>query len=378
MTSEATMRILQTLAKIQDDRLIDASGGRVRDLYTVSLPWCLNAMVNDRRDSTLVAFTGNISKLANQDGRQSIARIMSSFSKGAFRTKDDFMRQSISCLRDHYGSQYWTEIVTLLLGLVLNSEDWLRTQAMQIVKILFQQRETWNPVELLGSELLMPLLRLLETDLASQALDVLEEPMAMYAGTPAKHVLRMSMHSHLSQQIPTTITTTVFGVPEESGWCIAQIDTLREACRTNVMAVFDTCSMPTRPSQIIFEPELEAITSIVHTGNSDDFGGLVKNLHDLTSYFQDGGDPSGTQASSMPSRKLEARVAAILAKSTAADTINDVPQTPFLDVFEVRHTNDSAESTHETDTDSDEDAFVFDSPLSYPNERIITANGSWS
>lgn len=377
MTSEATMRILQTLAKIQDDRLIDASGGRVRDLYTVSLPWCLNAMVNDLRDSTLITFTENISKLANQDGRQSIARIMSSFSKGAFRTKDDFMRQSISCLRDHYGSQYWTEIVTLLLGLVLNSEDWLRTQAMQIVKILFQQRETWNPVELLGSELLMPLLRLLETDLASQALDVLEEPMAMYAGTPAKHVLRMSMHSHLSQQIPATITTTVFGVPEESGWCIAQVDTLREACRTNVMAVFDTCSMPTRPSQIIFEPELEAITSIVHTGNSDDFGGLVKNLHDLTSYFQDG-DPSGIQASSMPSRKLEARVAAILAKSTAADTINDVPQTPFLDVFEVRHTNDSAESTHETDTDSDEDAFVFDSPLSYPDERIITANGSRS
>ena len=80
----------------------------------------------------------------------------------------------------------------------------------------------------------------------------------------------------------------------------------------------------------------------------------------------------------MPSRKLEARVAAILAKSTAVDTINDVPQTPFLDVFEVRHTNDSVESTHETDTDSDEDAFVFDSPLSYPDQRIITANGSWS
>ncbi|KXN85573.1 Cell morphogenesis protein PAG1 [Leucoagaricus sp. SymC.cos] len=374
VTSEATMKILQTLAIVQDDRLIDASGGRVRDLYTVSLPWCLNAMVNDRRDSTLVAFAENISYLANQDGRQSIARIMGSFSKGAFRTKDDFMRQSISSLRDHYGSHYWTEIVTLLLGLVLNSEEWLRAQAMQIVKILFQQRETWNPVELLGSELLMPLLRLLETDLAPQALDVLEEPMVMSVATPAKHVLRMSMHGRLSQRVPTT-ATTVFGVPEGSGWCVAQIDTLREACRANVMAVFDTCSMPTRPSQIIFEPELEAIMSVDHAAAPEDLGGLVKNLHDLTSFFQENGDPSGSSTPSIPSRKLEARVAAILAKSTATEAISDVPQTPFLDVFEVRHNGRSTESDQETDSDTEEDAFVFDSPAPYSDGRV-TMNGS--
>lgn len=275
------------------------------------------------------------------------------------------MRQSISSLREHYGSHYWTEIVTLLLGLVLNSEEWLRIQAMQIVKILFQQRETWNPVELLGSELLMPLLRLLETDLASQALDVLEEPMVMGAGTPAKHVLRMSMHGHLSQHLPTI--TTVFGIPEESGWCVAQIDTLRDACRANIMAVFDTCSMPTRPSQIIFEPELEAITSIGQAVATEDLGGLVKNLHDLTSYFQEDGDPSDINAPSIPSRKLEARVAAILAKSSATDAVSDVPQTPFLDVFEVRHDDGGpAESDHETDSDTDEDAFMFDSPVTGP------------
>ncbi|KAF9444887.1 hypothetical protein P691DRAFT_806559 [Macrolepiota fuliginosa MF-IS2] len=372
VTSEATMKTLQTLAKVEDDRLIDASGGRVRDLYTVSLPWCLHAMVNDSRGSALVEFAENISHLAGQEGRQSIARIMSSFSKGAFRTKDDFMRQSISSLREHYGSHYWTEIVTLLLGLVLNSERWLRIHAMQIVKILFQQRETWNPVELLGSELLMPLLRLLETDLAPQALDVLEEPMAMSGGLPAKHVLRMSMHGRLSQRVPTTITT-VFGVPEESGWCVAQIDTLRDACRANVMAVFDTCCMPSRPSQIIFEPEIEAITAMDHTTAVEDLGGLVKNLHDLTSYFQDDGEPFGIGTPSMPSRKVEARVAAILAKSTATEMISDVPQTPFLDVFEVRHDGGSAESDNESDSESDEDAFVFDSPA--PQDEV-TMNGS--
>ena len=65
---------------------------------------------------------------------------------------------------------------------------------MQVLKILFQQRETRN-VDSLGSELLMPLLRLLETDLAPQALEVLEELLAISAGRPAaRDVLRMSMH----------------------------------------------------------------------------------------------------------------------------------------------------------------------------------------
>jgi len=336
----------------------------------------LNAMVNDCRDSALVEFAEKISYLAGQEGRQSISRIMNSFSKAAFRTKDDFMRQSISSLREHYGSHYWVDIVTLLLGLVLNSERWLRIQAMQIVKILFQQRETWNPVELLGSELLMPLLRLLETDLAAQALEVLEEPMTMSGGPPAKHVLRMSMHGHASQHVPTTITT-VFGVPEESGWCVAQVDTFRDACRANVMAVFDTCSMPSRPSQIIFEPEVEAFTSMDQPNATGDLGGLVKNLHDLTAYFQDASQPGGMAASSMPSRRVEARVAAILAKSTANEAISDIPQTPFLDVFEVRQDSSSAESDNEYDSDSDEDAFIFDSSIPYHEQHRVIMNGSF-
>lgn len=373
VTSEKTMNILQKLAKVRDDSLIDASGGRVRDLYTVSLPWCLNAMVNDCRDSALVELAENISYLAGQEERQSIARIMSSFSKGAFRTKDDFMRQSISSLREHYGRHYWTEIVTLLLGLVLNSDRWLRIQAMQIIKILFQQRETWNPVELLGSELLMPLLRLLETDLASHALDVLEEPMVMSGGPPAKHVLRMSMHGRMSQRVPTTITT-VFGMPEDSGWCVAQIDTLRDACRANVMAVFDTCSMPSRPSQIIFEPEFEAMMTMNHPTAMDDLGGLVKNLHDLTSYFQADGEPSSFDTPSLPSRKVEARVAAILAKSTTTEAISDVPQTPFLGVFDVRRDGGTTESDNESDSGSDEDAFKFDSPALYQEQQTVTIN----
>ena len=358
LTSAPTMKILSILSRTMDNRLIDPSEGRLRDLYTICLPWCLQAM--DNHDNSMKDFAEAISVLATEEKRHSIHKIMTSFSKGHFRTRDDFLRQSVASLREHYGTHHWTEIVTLLLGLVLNQERWLRIHAMQVLKVLFQHRETRNPVELLGSELLMPLLRLLESNLAPQALDVLEEPMAMSGGPAAKHVLRMSMHfSSAPQPSDPDSIPTVFGIPEESGWCIAQADELREICRTNVMAVFDTCSMPSRPSRIDFEPELEALASI-KTSLGDDIGSLVKNLHEATNFFNSDGS-TRPSVPSIPTRRLEARVAAILAKSTAPDSVSDIPQTPFIDVFRVGASHDSDDSDEDEDSDSDTDAFVFDS-----------------
>lgn len=374
VTSEATMDLLQTLTQIQDNRLVDGSGGRLRDLYTVALPWCLYAMEN--QDTSLKVFAESISTLAANDKRQGIQRIMNSFSKGHFRTKDDFLRQSVSSLRD-FGSQNWTQIVTLLLGLVLNQEQWLRIHAMQVLKIIFQQREARN-AELLGSELLMPLLRLLETVLAPQALEVLEEPMLMSGvGPPARHVLRMSMHlgSVPSLHSDPDSAPVIFGVPQESGWSVAGAEGLREMCRANVLAVFDSCSVPTRPSRIDFEPELEALASI-KTPLADDMVGLVQNLHELNNFFIDGSSPdehiTKRRKASKPTRRLEARVAAILAKSTAPDSITDTPQTPFLDVFNVGGMDDQNDSDEDSDSDSDTDAFVFDNIEAFSPKSSVT------
>ncbi|KAJ3881502.1 cell morphogenesis N-terminal-domain-containing protein [Lentinula edodes] len=371
VTTARTLGILQSLSEFKDARIIDSSNGRVRDLYTLSLPWCLHSMITEKTggdkatDDALRQFAENIGDLAKQEGRISIHKIMTSFAKGHFRTKDDFLRQSVASLREHYGVEHWTEIVTLLMGLVLNRERWLRIQSMQILKVLFQQRETRNPVELLGSELLMPLLRLLETDLASQALDVLEEPMAMSGGLAAKHVLRMSMHSRTlpnSQEVDSV--ATVFGVPEESGWSVVKAEELRDACRSNLMEVFDTCSMPTRPSRIEFEPE--EIEVLAEPSRVEDLGGLVQNLHDLTTFFQDDIKPASMNGA-VPNRRLEARVAAILAKSTAhEETVMDIPSTPFVDVFRVASMS-SDEDSDQSSVNSDEelDAFYFDSPTVY-------------
>ena len=369
VTSDATFKMLQTLAKVTDSRLIDPTRGRVRDLYTVALPWCYRSMTADTSDPALQTFAQEVSYLAEQEGRSSISRIMASFIKGRFRTKEDFLRQSVASLREHYGDEDWTEVVTLLLGLVLNSYRWLRVSALQILKVLFQQRETRSPVELLGSELLMPLLRLLETDLAPAALEVLEEPMTISGGPPAKQVLRMSMQmKSLTKDVESV--ADIFGIPEESGWCVARPERSQEICRSNIMAVFETCKVPSRPSQIHFEPEdVERLAS--PAPSEDDLGGLVQNLHELSSFFQGDSPAIETAPSSTePSQQLEARVAAILAKSTESST---EPQTPFIDVFRVDSATafEQGVSDNESDYSSDSDAFVYDSPAALRAMRSV-------
>jgi hypothetical protein len=65
----------------------------------------------------------------------------------------------------------------------------------------------------------------------------------------------------------------------------------------------------------------------------------------------------------VPNRRLEARVAAILAKSISSEAVTDVPQTPFRDVFRVGAMSPMEESDEYSDTDSELDAFIFDSAV---------------
>lgn len=382
-TYSRVLKVLKRLSGMEDSRLIDPSGNRLRDLYTLILPWCLRAMEDNKVEGPIVEFAANISAFAEAEERPSIARIMTSFAKSRFRTRDDFMRQAAAALREHYASDSWTEVVTLLMSLVLNNERWLRIKSMQFLKVLFQLRETRNPVDRLGSELLMPLLRLLPTDLASHALEVLEEPMAISGGPAAKTVLRMSMHVPTAPTRDVSSVTEVFGIPEESGWSVAQSDRQRDICRTNVMAVFDTCKMPTRPSKIVFQPEMDRFIDPLE----EDLGDLVQNLHELSTFFLNDSEVEiehqNPQVSlrappspmPMPNQQLEARIAAILAKSTDMAAVLDSPQTPFVDVFHVNPSSANAlpngfdESDDDSDSsDFDMDTFAFESVLSVPSE----------
>ncbi|KAI0694213.1 cell morphogenesis N-terminal-domain-containing protein [Cytidiella melzeri] len=352
-TANETVKLLQQLSKVADNRLIDPSEGRVRDLYTISLPWCLRAMNDDTQDEALEELAMNIGRLADEEERPSITRIMTSFAKRRFRTKDDFLRQSVASLREHYGTDHWADVVTLLVGLVLNKEHWIRVNTLQILQVLFQQRETKTSVDVMGSELLMPLLRLLETDLAAKALEVLDEPMQISGGPAAKHVLRMSLHHHLAADVnEVEAVAEIFGIPQESGWCVPRSSARREACRANVRAVYELHKATSRLSAVTFRPD--NLAALTEEPMDDNLGSLVQNLHELSSFFQE--EP---RVAPIAHRQLEARVAAILAKSNEPGM---EPQTPFNDIFDVGGLTPSEVSDDSSSDDTESDLFEFDSP----------------
>lgn len=355
---------LQRLTRISDSRLIEPSDRRVCDLFALSLPWCLHSMSGDNRDAALDDFCTSIANLASQEGQDTISRIMNSFVKHRFRTKDDFLRQSIAGLREYYSVTRWSDIATLLLGLVLNKENWVRIHTMQVLKVFFQQRDPRNTHHSLATEHLMPLLRLIEGDLAGQALDVLEEPTNVSGGQNSRNVLRMSMHTSINAA--SVDEGEIFGVPEDSGWCISRVKSRRSICRNNMMAVAQTCIGALRPSYI----DLESRSQIMSFADTldEDLGVLVQDLHELSEFFQ---NTKPRPRILVPSQQLEERVASIIARST--DNSNDTPQTPFTDAFHIYKPNDySDDSGDDSGSDSELDAFIYDSPTFYqsaPNGR---------
>lgn len=257
VTCDAAIALIGKLVQVEDPELIDTTGDRVKNLFTALMPWFLNAMDGKMIDGAIATMAIHVSHLAELEGRTSMARLLRSFSKGIIRTRDDFLRQGVSCIREHCSSQDPTAPVTLLLGLVLNSQRWLRIKSMEVLKTLFQHPQGRMPVA--RSELLTPLLRLLTTDLAPQALEVLDEPLTISGGPSPVHALRMSMHftaigasqhKNLSDGVES-----IFGTPSESGWSIASPEDSVDLCRGNTLAVFDACKPNNRPSVITFEPE---------------------------------------------------------------------------------------------------------------------------
>jgi hypothetical protein len=215
-------------------------------LFVASLPWCLVAMDDDDFGPEIVALAENLSAIAGSESKSGIQRLMLSFAKNRFRTKDDFLRGAVSSIREYFLPQQAFEVVTLLLGFVLNGRDFMREKTLLLLKLVVQSPDAREPLAIYGAELLMPLLRLVRGKLAPQALEVLSEPLSVANGLEAAHVLRMSMTFGAVMHNLASSSGEVFGTPLESGWCIAKADEKSASARQNALAVYETCPQGAR------------------------------------------------------------------------------------------------------------------------------------
>ncbi|KAJ1603285.1 hypothetical protein NDA14_005329 [Ustilago hordei] len=374
-TSMPTFRLMAKLAKCRDPALIDFDDKcRLGYLFVAALPWFLQVTEeslkaaggsvtskNDPRAATMCSsaakkagadvgisfkidpgstvlsavetqmvseMAADLAATASHLEMRDLERVATSIARSRFRTKDDLVRQAVNCIRSHFLPDHGPEMAVLLLGVVLNRQEWMRRQAMQVLKMFFQALDTRNHAAFsnLGSELLMPLLRQLSTPLSAQALEVLDEPIVVHGGPAANQILRMSLqwgNMALNGQTRDFVhDASIFGPPQESGWAVADPQDMATRTRINLQALVKMC---------------ERTLDIIPTGNNVNFvvddtydgtaegdgvgfaldeapgvggirieeapasslGDIVNQLHDLSSFFGDDPMSKDRQASVM-------------------------------------------------------------------------------
>lgn len=236
-----TMKFLDNLNLLQDSEIIGRGDQRLLYALLYNFPRFLHALEQKAVTSEISKACEQISRMATACDRHSLAKIMNSLAKNRFRSKKDFLVQTVSTIRTSFFPEYEAQALVFLLSLLSNRISWIKIETLSILKHILPlvdlQREEFLGV---GADLISPLLRLLLTDHAEAALEVIDKAIAISGSQLDKDILRMSL-GNASMRKEYEQTATLFGIPEESGWAIAMPAITAAKTRNNVHSVFATC-----------------------------------------------------------------------------------------------------------------------------------------
>ncbi|KAK7413719.1 Cell morphogenesis protein PAG1 [Neonectria punicea] len=243
---QPTLDMMDKLVQLPSDNLI---GDDHRLFFTLlaNFPRFLNDMERGSPGEEVSRTANLLLDEADRQGYSGIADALHNFvsrqSHGISSSKD-FLVELWGALREYFLPRLDFQMVTFLIGLLTNSLSWVKIQTMRILCVAIPDVDMRKP-ELAGhgSDLISPLLRLLQTEFCMEALEVLDNIMTMSGNHMDKHHLRMSMTRSTSKAIRKEYerTQSLFGIPEASGWAIPIPAKKTEATRANIHAAFYTC-----------------------------------------------------------------------------------------------------------------------------------------
>lgn len=242
---EPSMKFLDKLNYLKDSEIIGTGDSRLLMSVLANLPRFLHALDKKKVTKEIEETASVLSKMSENCNKNALSRILVSLSKNRFRSKKDFLVQTLSCINSTFFPEYEAQTLVLLLGFLSNKTPWIKLETMNLLKHIFPlvdlERDEFVGV---GADLISPLLRLLLTDYAEPALEVLDEAVIISGSQLDKDVLRMSL-SNSSMKKEYEKTATLFGIPDDSGWAIPMPVVTAASTRNNVHAIFSTCTETT-------------------------------------------------------------------------------------------------------------------------------------
>lgn len=306
LSLDRTLSLLDKLTPLPSNYLV-GDDSRLLFAMLANLPGFLHAMEQQIKDPELLLSADKLAKVADSQGCTSISQSLAGFCNWRHRTVNDFLHSAMTAVRDTFLPGWNYHCLVFLMGLLTNRIGWFKVKVMQLLCVILPDIDMRAPeIAAHGSDLISPLLRLLQTEYCRQALEVLDHIMTM-PGTPMdKHHIRMSMAGAQSQAIRKEYarTQSLFGIPDESGWSIPVPADHSTKTRNNVHAVFYTCAgtesikrdNPATPDlefhaddfQYGFPFHERTGTMMSDDGRTDgNMGDLVMKLNSLDDFFDD-------------------------------------------------------------------------------------------
>ena len=315
---ERSLRLLERLVVLPNSRLV---GDETRLLYTIlaNLPRFLQSFEPGFKDATVSASAELLAQVAESQQLETIALTLTALAKKRHRDGKAFLLAIIPAIRNTYFPESELGILVFLLGLLANKHDWIKINTMEILCFIIDKIDMRKPeIANNGPDLISPLLRLLQTELCSQALKVLDSVMGVHTAAMPQPLerahLRMSMAgSHTSRTFKKQYekVQSLYGIPEETGWSIPMPAHHAHLTRANVHAVFYTCgsvedaeaaqvSTPKiefRQEEFPFSPLSDYRTATMtseDTRGESHIGELVMKLDSLDDFFEEDDDDAET------------------------------------------------------------------------------------
>ena len=303
----STLRTMDKLVRLPNDALI---GDDSRVFFTIlaNSPRFLHALDAEALDGDVIRTADNLLAVADAQGFPGVAQVLDNYLAKNYRSGEEFVRQLFHSLKEYFLPQFDLQMVTMLMGLLTNSTSWIKIKTMRILSVVIPEVDMKKPeIACHGSDLISPLLRLLQTEYCMEALEVLDHIITMSGSSMDKHYLRMSMMRSTSKAIRKEYerTQSLFGIPEQSGWAVPVPAKKTDSTRANVHAAFYMCqSAEDAATEATPTPDVEfhadefpygyfAPPDRADTMMSDDFrgesnmGDLVSKLDSLDDFFDD-------------------------------------------------------------------------------------------
>lgn len=301
-----TLDILHRLSGFPNNELI-GDGNRLLFTILANLAHFLHQFDPGVNDPKTLARATMLARVAEGENCPRLAASLLGFANGQYKSEGDFVNHIVAEIRSYYFPLQDVHSLIFMMGLLTNTTNWFRVKVMQIQCVLLPEIDMRRgDVTCHGPDLISPLLRLLQTDLCSRALQVMDHIMTLSGNPMERHHLRMSMASSASSRAirkEYERIQSLYGIPEPTGWSIPMPAAQSSITRRNVHAVFYTCAevdsmeaQETAPTEVEFRADeykdtffqMRADTmKSVDTQMDGNMGDIVQKLDSLDDFFEE-------------------------------------------------------------------------------------------